>query len=157
VRIGSTVGDCDLVCVSTQVIPGSHRASVNLDQPGSLRQQQLESPAPSDADSWSTLAKHDPRCAPEIARSLSLSQLAVFHHIYLICARSGGLSSGGLLGVVHPTMKAGDVLFFMGGATIHGSVRYPEDAPHPRRIFLTNWLSRDVNLRGPPSDGVARL
>ena len=38
----------------------------------------------------------------------------------------------------------------MGGATIHGSIRYGEDAPNPRRIFLTNWLSRDVNLRGPP-------
>merc|ERR1712216_304906 len=59
-------------------------------------------------------------------------------------------SAGGLLGVVHPTMKAGDVLFFMGGATLHGSIRYTEDAPHARRIFLTNWLSRDVNLRGPP-------
>jgi hypothetical protein len=42
------------------------------------------------------------------------------------------------------------VLFFMGGATVHGSIPYPEDAPSPRWIFLTNWLSRDINLRGRP-------
>jgi ectoine hydroxylase-related dioxygenase (phytanoyl-CoA dioxygenase family) len=112
------------------VIPGSHRASVNLDAPGSRRMLELESPrpssAPADPADWSTLVHHDP---------------------------------SRLLGVVHPTMRAGDCLFFMGGATIHGSIRYPQDAPHPRRIFLTNWLSRDVNLRGKsgPADhgGVA--
>ena len=52
-------------------------------------------------------------------------------------------------GVVHPLMNAGDVLFFSGGATAHGSVPYPVDAPHSRQTALFQYISRDVNLGGP--------
>ena len=83
----------------------------------------------------------------------------------------------GLFGVVRPLLKAGgalvtsrpvlvttepansltqllraDVVFFMGGASPHGSVPYPQDANHPRRAVLMNWLGHGINLRStlPP-------
>ena len=45
-----------------------------------------------------------------------------------------------------------DVVFFMGGASPHGSVPYPQDANHPRRAVLMNWLGHGINLRStlPP-------
>jgi hypothetical protein len=55
-----------------------------------------------------------------------------------------------LLGVVHPLVKAGDVVFFMGGASPHGSIPYAEDANHPRRAVLMNWLGHGINLRQNP-------
>ena len=54
----------------------------------------------------------------------------------------------GMYGIVRPLAKAGDVIFFMGGATPHGSVPYSTDANHPRRAVLMNWLGHGINLRG---------
>ena len=49
-------------------------------------------------------------------------------------------------------MLRADVVFFMGGASPHGSVPYPQDANHPRRAVLMNWLGHGINQRStlPP-------
>ena len=44
--------------------------------------------------------------------------------------------------VVHPAMKAGDVLFFMGGAQTHGSIAWKSEIP--RRAILLNYISRNL-------------
>ena len=49
-------------------------------------------------------------------------------------------------------MLRADVVFFMGGASPHGSVPYPQDANHPQRAVLMNWLGHGINQRStlPP-------
>lgn len=44
--------------------------------------------------------------------------------------------------LIHPTMKAGDVLFFMGGAQTHGSLTWTSEIP--RRAILLNYTSRNL-------------
>ena len=46
--------------------------------------------------------------------------------------------------MIHPTMKAGDVLFFMGGAQTHGSSTWTSEIP--RRAILLNYTSRNLNF-----------
>ena len=53
---------------------------------------------------------------------------------------------GGRLGTVQPAMRAGDLLFFMGGATVHGSVPWSDTAAEPRRCVLLNYLASSTAL-----------
>lgn len=45
-------------------------------------------------------------------------------------------------GVMHPLMRAGDLLFFMGGATTHGSIAWHSDLE--RRCLLNAYWSKDM-------------
>jgi hypothetical protein len=53
---------------------------------------------------------------------------------------------GGRLGTIQPTLRAGAVVFFMGGATVHGSVQWSHSAGQPRRCVLMNYLSKSTAL-----------
>jgi len=53
---------------------------------------------------------------------------------------------GGRLGTIQPTVRAGSMVFFMGGATVHGSVTWSHDAAQPRRCALFNYLSKSTAL-----------
>jgi len=48
--------------------------------------------------------------------------------------------------VLHPLMKAGDLLFFMGGATTHGAWAWHSDVD--RRCVLNAYWSKDMARLG---------
>ena len=52
------------------------------------------------------------------------------------------INSGEHQGVVHPRMQAGDLLFFMGGATTHGAWAWHSEVD--RRCVLNNYWSKDL-------------
>merc|ERR1711964_186374 len=49
-------------------------------------------------------------------------------------------------GVLHPLMQAGDLLFFMGGATTHGAWAWHSDMD--RRCVLNAYWSKDMARLG---------
>ncbi len=64
------------------------------------------------------------------------------HHARYPLPSNDPSDSAGHKGVLHPRMKAGDLLFFMGGATCHGAWAWHSDVD--RRCVLNGYWSKDM-------------
>lgn len=68
------------------------------------------------------------------------------HHARYPLPSNDSGDPAGHKGVLHPLMKAGDLLFFMGGATTHGAWAWHSDLD--RRCVLNGYWSRDMARLG---------
>ena len=68
------------------------------------------------------------------------------HHARFPLPSNDSGDPAGHKGVLHPLMKAGDLLFFMGGATTHGAWAWHSDID--RRCVLNAYWSKDMARLG---------
>lgn len=85
------------------------------------------------------------------------------HHGKLPLPSSDSGDPAGHKQVLHPHMKAGDLLFFMGGATTHGAWAWPKreggegGQEEGRRAVLNAYWSRGMARLGWVQEGGSKL